>query len=281
MDLDNPNNDDNGFMGKGYALSGRIMLSAIVVLFFVVVMMVCLHLYARWYLLNARRRQLRRARTRRTQLVFYVDPANPQASGFTAPSGGLDAAVLKSLPLFVYSSKTHPDSIECAVCLSEFEENETGRVLPKCDHSFHIECIDMWFHSHSTCPICRSPVEPVADNPVSEIKEVGSGSCLPESHTDASTSSFNERCSITVEVPRRNGILEDESATESPSSYRSPMSRMLSFTRMLSRERKGNASSPSGNAVSGGAGSLNESDIEKGRDETNRTQIKLGGDSVV
>ena len=55
--------------GSGYELSGKIMLSAIVILLFVVVLMVCLHLYARWYLIRAHRRQSRRVR-RRTRIVF-------------------------------------------------------------------------------------------------------------------------------------------------------------------------------------------------------------------
>ncbi|KAJ6430876.1 hypothetical protein OIU84_018391 [Salix udensis] len=54
---------------EGYALSGKIMLSAIVVLFFVIILMVCLHLYARWYLIRARQRHTRRHRNR-TNLVF-------------------------------------------------------------------------------------------------------------------------------------------------------------------------------------------------------------------
>ncbi|KAK4774340.1 hypothetical protein SAY86_009275 [Trapa natans] len=44
---------------------------------------------------------------------------------------------------------------------------------------------------------------------------------------------------VSVEVPRRTG-LEDEISSESPvSQYRSPMSRMLSFRRILGRERRG------------------------------------------
>lgn len=33
------------------------------------------------------------------------------------------------------------------------------RILPKCRHEFHAECIDMWFSSHSTCPLCRSTID--------------------------------------------------------------------------------------------------------------------------
>ncbi|GAB4851312.1 hypothetical protein Ancab_030607 [Ancistrocladus abbreviatus] len=162
-DKNHPNHVSQGVPGdqKGYALSGQIMLSAIIVLFAVVVVMVCLHVYARWYLLRARRRHLRRRGRRRTHLVFYVEPNNP-ASIIAVPTPGLDASVIKALPSFTYSaSKSDRDDavLECAVCLSEFEEGEKGRLLPKCNHSFHIDCIDMWFHSHSTCPLCRSPVD--------------------------------------------------------------------------------------------------------------------------
>lgn len=43
------------------------------------------------------------------------------------------------------------------ICLSDFEDDDIGRALAKCGHAFHAECIDMWLHSHTTCPICRSP----------------------------------------------------------------------------------------------------------------------------
>jgi E3 ubiquitin-protein ligase ATL41 len=35
---------------------------------------------------------------------------------------------------------------------------ELVRRLPACKHLFHVDCIDMWLHSHSTCPICRAVV---------------------------------------------------------------------------------------------------------------------------
>ncbi|GJN00689.1 hypothetical protein PR202_ga17886 [Eleusine coracana subsp. coracana] len=77
---------------------------------------------------------------------------------------GLPAAVLRALPVTVYSKQEESDSgeaLECAVCLSEVAGGEKVRALPKCGHGFHVECIDMWFHSHDTCPLCRAPV--VAD----------------------------------------------------------------------------------------------------------------------
>ncbi|KAF4351243.1 hypothetical protein G4B88_019345 [Cannabis sativa] len=48
------------------------------------------------------------------------------------------------------------DANVCAVCLSEFAEEEELRILPECLHSFHKSCVDTWLFSHSTCPICRT-----------------------------------------------------------------------------------------------------------------------------
>lgn len=50
--------------------------------------------------------------------------------------------------------------LECPVCLSAVEEGEEVRQLPRCKHSFHAPCIDMWLYSHFDCPVCRALVEP-------------------------------------------------------------------------------------------------------------------------
>lgn len=50
------------------------------------------------------------------------------------------------------------EGTDCAVCLSEFEDDETLRLLPKCNHAFHLPCIDTWLRSHTNCPMCRAPI---------------------------------------------------------------------------------------------------------------------------
>ncbi|KAG8376045.1 hypothetical protein BUALT_Bualt09G0022800 [Buddleja alternifolia] len=72
---------------------------------------------------------------------------------------GIDKTVIESLPFFRFSSlKGSRDGLECAVCLSKFEDIEILRLLPKCKHAFHIDCIDQWLEKHSTCPLCRQKV---------------------------------------------------------------------------------------------------------------------------
>lgn len=70
---------------------------------------------------------------------------------------GLDPALIETFPILVYSAiKSLKGSLECAVCLSEFEDGDTLRLLPKCGHVFHPDCIEAWLASHVTCPVCRS-----------------------------------------------------------------------------------------------------------------------------
>jgi E3 ubiquitin-protein ligase EL5 len=38
-------------------------------------------------------------------------------------------------------------------------DGEAERFLPKCEHGFHAECVDMWLRSHPTCPLCRVDVD--------------------------------------------------------------------------------------------------------------------------
>ncbi|XP_047167031.1 E3 ubiquitin-protein ligase ATL6-like [Vigna umbellata] len=77
---------------------------------------------------------------------------------------GLDPAVIQTFPTLEYSEvkihKIGKEPLECAVCLCEFEDTETLRLIPKCDHVFHPDCIDEWLSSHTTCPVCRANLVP-------------------------------------------------------------------------------------------------------------------------
>ncbi len=108
---------------------------------------------------------------------------NPRPTAQTSSSSrpkGLDKSVVESLPVVHFkdlnlemqdgnaglddgkpAEECRQDvHRECAVCLSEFELEDSLRLLPKCKHVFHLECIDVWFQSHSTCPLCRASLVP-------------------------------------------------------------------------------------------------------------------------
>lgn len=81
---------------------------------------------------------------------------NPPAAARVANTG-VKKKALKTFPTVSYSAELNLPSLdsECVICLSEFTSGEKVRILPKCNHGFHIRCIDKWLSSHSSCPKCR------------------------------------------------------------------------------------------------------------------------------
>lgn len=72
---------------------------------------------------------------------------------------GLDEALIKSITVCKYKKGDGlVEGTDCSVCLSEFQEHESLRLLPKCNHAFHLPCIDTWLKSHSSCPLCRATI---------------------------------------------------------------------------------------------------------------------------
>ncbi|KAK1307110.1 E3 ubiquitin-protein ligase ATL4 [Acorus calamus] len=109
--------------------------------------------------LHLLRRRLQRPSS--SAAVSTVSSEGPQDPPPPPPSSLTD-----SLPLFSLSalaSAQRPSSaspFDCAVCLSRFNADDRLRLLPSCGHAFHSQCIDTWLSSASTCPLCRSPIEP-------------------------------------------------------------------------------------------------------------------------
>ncbi|CAL0302858.1 unnamed protein product [Lupinus luteus] len=91
----------------------------------------------------------------------HEDGVNNELVQVSSSSSGLDETLIKSITVCKYKKNSVlVDGSDCSVCLSEFVENESLRLLPKCNHAFHIPCIDPWLKSHSSCPLCRSNIDP-------------------------------------------------------------------------------------------------------------------------
>lgn len=85
---------------------------------------------------------------------------------------GLQPAVIRSIAVVKFKKgESLIDVTDCSVCLSEFEDDESLRLLPKCNHAFHIPCIDTWLRSHTNCPLCRAAVMSNDSNTNSRLNE--------------------------------------------------------------------------------------------------------------
>jgi len=74
--------------------------------------------------------------------------------------GGLSAEDLNELPCHDHEcSKAGAGAgAECAVCQEAFQAGDRCRVLPRCEHGFHAQCVDQWLRKSRVCPVCRAEV---------------------------------------------------------------------------------------------------------------------------
>ncbi|KAM7257596.1 hypothetical protein ACFE04_013337 [Oxalis oulophora] len=197
---------------------GNVLLAAVISLLVVILFVLLLHIYARWFI--SRRASIIsniRSRPTTTNSLFHnFTPSTTTLVDTTIVTKGLDPSQISSIPLFVYNYKA--DSLDldyCVICLTSFEDKEIGKKLPKCEHSFHVECIDMWLHSHSNCPLCRD---------------------------DHIVTSAADDESTTFSIELQTGISNcDQSPEESSLSLSSSLKRMLSRNRSESCKEKATA----------------------------------------
>ncbi|KAL0011237.1 hypothetical protein SO802_006345 [Lithocarpus litseifolius] len=128
----------------------RLVLVAVLSLIALVMLIMILQIHFRH---KERRRQA--SLPRRTTQMPSIEPT---------PMKPLDPSVVASFPKFMYKPTDqldHGEVIECSVCLSTIVEETMVKLLPNCKHTFHVECIDMWLNSNTTCPMCRTLAEPM------------------------------------------------------------------------------------------------------------------------
>ncbi|KAL1336212.1 hypothetical protein HN51_030614 [Arachis hypogaea] len=155
--------DDTSDHGKSHALSPYLVLALSVIgaAFFVVI---CCAIFARIF--RRRRRSLSPPLSLRTQDNtrddFFVDEEHGPVVDhpiWYIRTPGLQESIINAIAVCRYKrGEGLIEGTECSVCLSEFQEDESVRLLPKCNHAFHLPCIDTWLRSHTNCPMCRAPI---------------------------------------------------------------------------------------------------------------------------
>ncbi|XP_010278036.1 PREDICTED: RING-H2 finger protein ATL13-like [Nelumbo nucifera] len=165
------------FQSNSFSVDNKIspsILLLIIILAIIFFISGLLHLLVRFLL---------RPPIREPEDLENVSPLQGQLQQlFHLHDAGVDQAFIDTLPVFVYKAIIGAKNpFDCAVCLCEFEAEDKLRLLPKCSHAFHMECIDTWLLSHSTCPLCRGNLLPdfsphASCSPIVLVLESGSES---------------------------------------------------------------------------------------------------------
>ncbi|XP_010479358.1 PREDICTED: E3 ubiquitin-protein ligase ATL76-like [Camelina sativa] len=95
--------------------------------------------------------------SRRSSRYMISEPIASLSARRRSSNKGIKKKALKMFPVVSYSPEMNLPGVgeECVICLSDFVSGEQLRLLPKCNHGFHVRCIDKWLQHHLTCPNCR------------------------------------------------------------------------------------------------------------------------------
>ncbi|XP_010538901.1 PREDICTED: RING-H2 finger protein ATL7-like [Tarenaya hassleriana] len=92
---------------------------------------------------------------------------------------GLSKEVRGMLPIVVYKESFSVTDSQCSVCLGDYQAEDKLQQIPACGHTFHMDCIDQWLTTHTTCPLCRlslvpksSPSQPHHSQDPSSLSEI-------------------------------------------------------------------------------------------------------------
>ncbi|KAK6918433.1 Zinc finger, RING-type [Dillenia turbinata] len=79
---------------------------------------------------------------------------------------GLEPVMVAAIPTLKFDREAFSsmEGAQCSICLGEYQEKEVLRIMPKCNHNFHLSCIDVWLRKQSTCPVCRLPLQNSLEN---------------------------------------------------------------------------------------------------------------------
>lgn len=121
---------------------------------------------------------------------------------------GIKKEVREMLPVVVFKESFLIRETQCSVCLGDYQSDERLQRIPPCGHTFHVDCIDHWLATNTTCPLCRVSLLPATKSTASDFSdhavEVEQGS-LEEQSSERPTNSGFVNSQIEAAEEQRDG----------------------------------------------------------------------------
>ncbi|CAI9779481.1 unnamed protein product [Fraxinus pennsylvanica] len=129
--------------------------NTVVILLVLIIALICALVFnaASRYIIRmncCRRRRDSQQSSDENQDVEMAQPKTVLSSGMTETETEITTQV------YSVGMKLAGEEAECTICLSEFADGEKIRVLEKCSHGFHLQCITQWLAAQTSCPTCRA-----------------------------------------------------------------------------------------------------------------------------
>ncbi|KAL3845727.1 hypothetical protein ACJIZ3_003130 [Penstemon smallii] len=98
---------------------------------------------------------------------------------------GLKKEVREMLPIIVFRESFSVNDTQCSVCLGDYQAEDRLQQIPACGHTFHMDCIDLWLATHTTCPLCRQSLLPSTKAPCPNGSVIVTHSENGDTHSNA------------------------------------------------------------------------------------------------
>ncbi|XP_057435558.1 putative RING-H2 finger protein ATL62 [Lotus japonicus] len=117
-----------------------------------------------------------------------------------------EPVLLDAIPTLKFNQEAFSsiEDTQCVICLADYKEREVLRIMPKCGHTFHLSCIDIWLRKQSTCPVCRLPLKNSSET--KHVRPVTFTTTMSQSHDESHTSERNEDVERRVEPTASNSL---------------------------------------------------------------------------
>ncbi|PIN02054.1 Anaphase-promoting complex (APC), subunit 11 [Handroanthus impetiginosus] len=113
---------------------------------------------------------------------------------------GLKKELREMLPIIVFKESFSVKDTQCSVCLGDYQAEDRLQQIPACGHTFHMDCIDLWLTTHTTCPLCRQSL--LASNKALSTQGV------PDTRVEANSTASHGQ--IGGEMPRQDSSQTNE-----------------------------------------------------------------------
>lgn len=107
------------------------------------------------FYLRRRRADWSSLRLRTARLSTIHNNNNNNNNNVSTCELGLKKEVREMLPIIVFKESFSVKDTQCSVCLGDYQAEDKLQQIPVCGHTFHMDCIDLWLATHTTCPLCR------------------------------------------------------------------------------------------------------------------------------
>jgi E3 ubiquitin-protein ligase RNF38/44 len=157
---------------------------------------------------------------------------------------GVHESIIQEIPTFQFTKRgdnndDHQIVKGCVVCLNSFQEQDMLKVLPNCNHHFHLDCINIWLQTNANCPLCRTSISGNTQFPTNHIIPAPSSS-PQDSQLLSNIGSDEDYVVIELwgEGGNRGTLSHMQQERNEPTERLESLSRTHSTTRKMEEEKK-------------------------------------------